>query len=89
MHDLLTVEERTTARAKGWDLYYLYDVAKARWLLAPLPIEFTPTRSAQQVMNEVVAEAQFRNPLCLKVLQLMAQFAANPRKQNARKASTR
>lgn len=89
MHDLLTVEERSAARSKGWDLYYLYDEAKARWLLMPLPVEFTASRGAQQVMNEVVAEAQFRNPLCLKVLQLMAQFAAHPRKPNARKASTR
>ena len=73
-YDLLTPQEHANARAEGWDVFYVFDTQRQRWLVAPLPLQFSPSVGAAEVMRGVVTAAQCRNQLGIKVLRLCAHF---------------
>lgn len=83
MCDLLSPIEQAEAHQQGWDVFYVYDQTRGRWLLAPLPLTFSPSVGAAQVMNHIVAKAQFRDSLCIKVLRMCSHFRphSTPRKK--------
>lgn len=83
MYDLLETHERNAAHEQGWDVFYVYDQTRERWLLAPLPLTFSPSIGATQVMNHVISKAQFRDSLCIKVLRMCTHFRphSTPRKK--------
>lgn len=76
----LTKEERAEAAAQGWGLFHIYDMEKSKWHMNVLPLSFGPHTSAMKVQGYVIAQARARHPLCVKALQLMAQYNARKSK---------
>lgn len=76
MNDL-TSAEKAQAAEQNWGLFVVYDLQKARWIKAVLPLKFHSHWSARDVLNHVIAQAQRRSELCLKVLKIVSQFNLN------------
>lgn len=74
MNDL-TNEERAAAAAQGWGLFHVYDMAKRRWTLNVLPLDFQGT-SAEATLRQVLERARSNNAIAIKALRLIAAFNA-------------
>ena len=76
MKDMLTKEETAQAKSQGWCLEYVYDLEKNKWLLCVLPLEIKGY--VQGFTNMIVSMAKQRDPLSIKVLQLIHQHNLKP-----------
>ncbi len=68
---MLTPDETRQAAELGWMLCDVYDLAKRRWLLTVMPVDF-PARPARAAQLDVIVQAKQRVKVAVKALKLIS-----------------
>jgi|JI9StandDraft_2_1071091.scaffolds.fasta_scaffold444540_2 hypothetical protein len=68
---MLTPNETRQAAELGWKLCDVYDLAKRRWLLTVMPVDF-PARPARAAQLDVIMQAKQRVKVAVKALKLIS-----------------
>lgn len=68
---MLTPDETRQAAELGWELCDVYDLAKKRWLLTVMPVDF-PARPARAAQLDVITQAKQRVKVAVKALKLIS-----------------
>lgn len=68
---MLTPDETRQAAELGWCMCDVYDLAKKRWLLTVMPVDF-PTRPARAAQIDVITQAKQRVKVAVKALKLIS-----------------
>ena len=86
MTDLLNEIDRARARDRGFEVCHVYDTATGRWSIQAIPTTANPLKSVTALQAYLYAQAQGRDELALRVLQLIAQgHKTEPPKRKGRK----
>ena len=68
---MLTPDETRQAAELGWHMCDVYDLAKKRWLLTVMPVDF-PARPARAAQLDVIVQAKQRVKVAVKALKLIS-----------------
>lgn len=75
---MLTPDEKREAASLGWELVDVYDLAKKKWVLTVMPVNF-PTRPVRDVQIEFIEQTRSRIKVAMKALKLVVSSNASRR----------
>lgn len=68
---MLTPDEKRQAAELGWELCDVFDLAKKRWVLAVMPVDF-PARPVREAQLAVIDQARQRVKVAVKALKIIS-----------------
>jgi hypothetical protein len=68
MTDKLTETDHATAKAQGWELCHVYDLASRKWLVSVVHVDGGAFKSAKEAQHFVVERAKTLDALAIKAL---------------------
>lgn len=71
MNDLLTADERSAALRMGWDVCWVYCLARATAIVLVLPTPQNAVKSAAALQQAVMLRAQAGDALAQKIMGLV------------------
>ena len=71
MTDLLTTEESEQAAQQGWQLCYVFDQDRSRWIVEVLPTAEHRVKSARFMQTVVLNLARSKDPVALRAMALV------------------